>query len=646
MISRKHFRQQTVLKALSATLAFLLLILTGCKPSSGLQESNQSMVNMRIGKGVPTSLAVSPDGKWMAVSTPFGVYMYATNTFEESWFVPLEEKAGLAIFDGQSERLGVTSGGDILILDVASGDLLVTLENAGDSFAFSPDGMRMVSGGGCLTVTVWDASSGAALKELQGGQCSEGYSGVHVTWTADQRIYAASMGTEILAWDADTYAPIEGFSAEGAKGTWVSALLAAPSGSLFAQYEAMMGQVVTIIDGQQDKQVQLLDNQVNGPLTALAWAPDGQHLAVGYGMGTGLIQVWNVLTGEVDQKLEGFYYTAGLGWSSDGKILYGAQTLDGQIHAIVLSTERVLCSLNGHAPADTFMTWTQDGLASTNGAVLSRWNPENGALKGQEIIGTAQEWVISWPPSGPGTYLFNNLEQTHQVGSLSSKQPLIGDANQSPFSTDWSFDGRRLADPTHVWDAESGALLASLNDPDQRHLPDQVAWSPDGSRLASADSLNMQPPVIWDAQTGQVLLPLQAETGNLDPIWLGLAWSPDGEKLAGVGAMMSSTGEDEGMILVWDAKTGKQEQLLTDGMYAYRLNEVAWSPDGQYLASSVLNNEIVVWDMVNYTLLDNLQGHRDVIDHLAWSNEGDRLASVSRDGTMQIWDLSQFISVH
>ena len=600
---------------------------------------------LHIGKGSPTSLAVSPDGRWVAVSTQFGVYLYHANTFAESWFAPLPEKAGHGIFDPQSERLGVVSDSAIVILDVGNGGVLASLEGAGDSFAWSPDGLRLVSGSGCEQVTVWDTNNSASLKELSGGKCSEGYSGIKVAWAADGRIYGVSMGTKILAWEGDTYAPIEDFSAEGAKDTWISAIFTAPAGNLLAQYDSMGSPIVAIVDTKQDRQTHLLDQQINGPITTLAWAPDGQHLALAYGMDSGLILIWNAQTGQVEQKIEGYYTTPGLGWSSDGKTLFGLQSPDGQINAVTVSTGSVLRSLGGHASPGTFLTWTQDGLASTNGGAITWWNPVSGEPLRQEMVGTPQNWVISWPPTGPGTYLFTSSDQTHQVGSVSSKRPLESDNNQYPFSSAWSWDGSHLADPTHVWDACTGKLLSQLQDPAQQHTPDQVAWSPDGKRLASADSLNMQPPVIWDAQTGKVLFILQVETGELRPLWLGLAWSPDSKELAAVGALMHpDSGANEGMILIWDMETGKQEQLLTTGMNDYRLWTVAWSPDGRFLACGTTGSELFVWDIVKGIPLAQLEGHTDVIDRLAWSPDGRYLASVARDGTLQIWGLYQFLN--
>jgi WD40 repeat protein len=348
---------------------------------------------MIMGKGSPTSLAVSPSGLWMAVSTQFGVYMYYTTQFEVPWwFTPLPDKAGLAVFNRQNERLGVATGSSIVILDVVSGKLLATLANAGDSFAWSPDGKRLVSGSGCQQVIVWDAGAGAALKELSGGKCSEGYSGIKVTWAAEGRIYGVSMGTKLLAWDGDTYAPVEGLSAEGAKDTWVSAILAAPKGSLLAQYDSMGSPIVAIIDGRQDRQIHLLDQQVNGPITALAWAQDGQRLAVAYGMNTGLILVWNAQTGAVERRIEGFYTAAGLGWSADGSTLYGPQSLDGKIDALTVSRGQVLRSISGHASAGNFLTWTmKDNLISTNGVSMMRWADLSGELLQQETAGSPRK---------------------------------------------------------------------------------------------------------------------------------------------------------------------------------------------------------------------------------------------------------------
>jgi WD40 repeat protein len=490
-------------------------------------------------------------------------------------------------------------------------------------------------------VTVWDAGQATALKELRGGKCSEGYSGIRVTWGTGGRIYAAPPGRKILAWDAENYAPVEGFAAESAPGISVSTLLPAPSGPLLAQYERMGLPVVVIIDGQQGRQTHLLDRQVNGGITALAWAPDARRLAVNYRVGDGLTLIWNALTGTVEQEIEGYFGAGGLGWSADGVTLFGLQSLDGQIHAVEVSTGRVLRSLEEHAQADGFLTWTQDGLVSTNGAAISWWDPAGGRLLRREMAGSPQVWVVSWPPAGPSVYLTGGPRGERTVGTAQDRSLLQGDESGTPFSAAWSLDGTRVAEPTGVWDAGSGALLASLHDPAQRHTPDKVAWSPDGSRLASADSLAMQPPVIWDARSGEVLLSLEVGAESKRPLWLALAWSPDGEHLGAVGALVGTQkGEDKGLISVWNTRSGQQEDLLTAGMHDQRLWTVAWSPDGRYLACGTLGSDIFLWDWAAKVPVAKLGGHADLSDQLAWSPDGRRLASVARDGKLLVWDLA------
>ena len=66
----------------------------------------------------------------------------------------------------------------------------------------------------------------------------------------------------------------------------------------------------------------------------------------------------------------------------------------------------------------------------------------------------------------------------------------------------------------------------------------------------------------------------------------------------------------------------------------------------QVLACGTTGSELFVWDMVKGIPLAQLEGHTDVIDWLAWSPNGNRLASVARDGTIQIWDVSLFASTH
>ena len=85
-----------------------------------------------------------------------------------------------------------------------------------------------------------------------------------------------------------------------------------------------------------------------------------------------------------------------------------------------------------------------------------------------------------------------------------------------------------------------------------------VAWSPDGSQLATGGGGGVW---VWDAVTGEQLRELTSDRGTE-----AVAWSPDGSQLATAG----------GGVWVWDAVTGEQLRELT-GKGTW-VRAVAWSP--------------------------------------------------------------------
>jgi WD40 repeat protein len=173
---------------------------------------------------------------------------------------------------------------------------------------------------------------------------------------------------------------------------------------------------------------------------------------------------------------------------------------------------------------------------------------------------------------------------------------------------------------------------------DQSHRP-IAAWSPDGQRLASSDDLGMLDPVIWDSQTGKILLTLKLNAGEFRAYLQVLAWSPDGQWLVGGGGLQNTaSGETNGMLVVWDARSGQQVQLLTTGMLQGRVMSVSWSPDGQRLAA-VPGSTIIIWDMQTYQPIALLRGHAVTPGAVAWSPDSRQLASIANDCTLMIWNL-------
>jgi len=71
------------------------------------------------------------------------------------------------------------------------------------------------------------------------------------------------------------------------------------------------------------------------------------------------------------------------------------------------------------------------------------------------------------------------------------------------------------------------------------------------------------------------------------------------------------------------------------------LRSVAFTPDHAVLASAAGNTEdfaVHLWDVVTGRAIGTLNGHRGIIWDVAFSPDGQRLASVSSDGTAKVWD--------
>ena len=112
-------------------------------------------------------------------------------------------------------------------------------------------------------------------------------------------------------------------------------------------------------------------------------------------------------------------------------------------------------------------------------------------------------------------------------------------------------------------------------------------------------------------------------------------FSPDGQLLASISCRnMGRISCEEEEIRIW-SRNGEPRATLEG--HADDINRLAWSPDGQLLASASDDYTVRLWGRDGEPQA-TLESHTSRVYSVAWSPDGKLLASASNDYTVRLWD--------
>ena len=109
--------------------------------------------------------------------------------------------------------------------------------------------------------------------------------------------------------------------------------------------------------------------------------------------------------------------------------------------------------------------------------------------------------------------------------------------------------------------------------------------------------------------------------------WIrSVAFSPDGETIA--------SASSDRTVKLWDQQ-GKLLNTLEG--HDDKVRSVAFSPDGEIIASASEDRTVKVWNRQG-KLLNTLEGHDDKVVSVTFSPDGENIASASEDRTVKLWN--------
>jgi len=457
--------------------------------------------------------------------------------------------------------------------------------------------------------------------------------GVAVSPDSSWLATVGAFGT-VRIWDADTWSPQSTLIGRTEAGSSVTTVVVASDGSWLAA-------------GEDDGTVHIWDTVTweqqaeftayNGPVDALAVAPDGSWLAT-IPNGDWPVRIWDTATWALRAHLPGHTGTAGVVAVAPD----GSWVATGGGHGTVLiwdtATWKPRAQLTEHARKGKTVVVETAAVAPD-----SRW------LATGDDHGTVRIWdTATWKPQAQLT------EHTDRVAAVAV-------APDGSWLATTDFDEQVRIWDTATW-TKRAQLATRLNVTTTRVVP-VVVIAPDGGWLVILDSEGAL--FVWDTATWTRRARLtghgravRAAMTAPDGSWLAVAsdggvriwdagvWTQQAEHaehtgpieavaVSPVGGWLVTAGPDQ-QVRIWDTITRTQQKALPVALDLF--GAVAVGPDGTWLVTAGPDQQVRIWDTTTRTQQTALPVALGPFGAMALASDGNRLVTGGDDKTVRVWD--------
>ena len=579
-----------------------------------------------IGKGYVKAIHFSPNGRWLAIGTSAFLELYDAKTYQFSHSIEMNVDALEFSPDG-SEML-VADRNLLRRVDSTTGQVIETLtvsEDRVSDLAYSSDGKRIVSIDERGVVRLWGEHQEvstfrhahshrekyAILFSPDGQQLIVGAYDLEI-WD----IGTVKLIGEFFSGSRVTFLALHPDETQLAVGT--------EKGQI-EFWSLQTANRTALIDGN-DVKVEGVREEIK--VDSLAFSPDGQTLIVGFSDSVIAIwdtvnQAWMrswITKTRPDEEFRGWEGTAGVGrdyerrgWlprltlSRDGATVVAVADRSANVGRWEVDTGKLSGRFEGYGFSH-MLGFSADGerFAIMHGGIVRVWSTVPTAMIA-EIQYDNGSYVATFSPNGKyvGIAHADRRITVWDVDTATVKHVLPGAAWNRAIT--FSSDSRLVAAVTfsgliRVWEVETGEKIAEL---DARDVGSgfsgsgPIRFSPNGKWFAASGGRTI---AIWETQgftLHHVIEGLHATNGYIN----SLEFSPDSRWIAGY------TGGPEYKIQFWNIETKEVDlEFPTGSTYT-----VGFSPDGRWFTTSTYGPDrktyaprVQIWDTRTRQLLSEL----------------------------------------